>query len=133
MDEPRTIRLVQAVLRCYPARWRRRHGDEAIELAALLSRDGTSTGSIALSYLAGAMREWLIPRPGRRLSMAACALLAAVCSLGLAAALLASAVPARAVSPKQEHASTHCRPQPAAHGADVPPAMRSDAGYGRAC
>ena len=58
-------RLVQSVLRCYPAHWRRRHGDEAAELAALLIRDGTSAASIAWSYLAGAAREWLTPRPGR--------------------------------------------------------------------
>ena len=36
----RATRLVTTVLRCYPARWRRRHGDEAAELAALLIRDG---------------------------------------------------------------------------------------------
>ena len=63
MDEPRAARLVQAALRCYPARWQRRHGDEAAELAALLIRDGTPAGSVALSYLAGAAREWLTPRP----------------------------------------------------------------------
>jgi hypothetical protein len=69
MDDPRAARLVEAVLRCYPARWRRRHGSEAAELAALLIRDGTPAGSIAWSYLAGAAREWLTPRPGRRLSI----------------------------------------------------------------
>ena len=52
MDDPRTARLVETVLRCYPARWRRRHGDEAAELAALLIRDGTPAGWIAWSYLA---------------------------------------------------------------------------------
>jgi len=52
MGEPRAARLVEAVLRCYPARWRRRHGEEAAELAALLIRDGTPAGSIAWS-LAG--------------------------------------------------------------------------------
>ncbi|HJY58084.1 MAG TPA: hypothetical protein VJ418_17025 [Streptosporangiaceae bacterium] len=62
MNEPRTTRLVEAVLRCYPARWRRRHGEEAAELAALLIRDGTPAGSIARSYLAGATREWLTGR-----------------------------------------------------------------------
>ena len=81
MDHPRATRLVETVLRCYPARWRRRHGEEAAELAALLIRDGTPAGSIAWSYLAGATREWLTPRPVRRLSTVACALLvAATCS-----------------------------------------------------
>ena len=70
MDDTRAARLVERALRCYPARWRRRHGDEAAELAALLIRDGAWPGSIALSYLAGAAREWLTPRPGQRLSTA---------------------------------------------------------------
>ena len=96
MTDRRTARTVQTVLRCYPARWRRRHGEEAAELAALLIRDGTPAGSIAWSYLAGAAREWLTPRPGRRLSTAACALLVAACSLGASAGLLASAAPAKA-------------------------------------
>ena len=96
MDDTRTTRLVDRALRCYPARWRRRHGDEAAELAALLIRDGASAGSIALSYLAGAAREWLTPRPGGRLTAAACALLIAVCALGVSAVLLSPPAPARA-------------------------------------
>jgi hypothetical protein len=96
MNDPRAARLVERALRCYPARWRRRHGDEAAELAALLIRDGASAGSIALSYLTGAAREWLTPRPGGRLAAAACALLVAVCSLGISAVLLAPPAPARA-------------------------------------
>jgi len=103
MDSPR---LIETALRCYPARWQRRHGEEAAELAALLIRDGTPVGSVAWSYLAGAAREWLTPRPGRRLSTAACALLIAACSLGVSAGLLASAGPARAASTSQ----AHCRP-----------------------
>jgi hypothetical protein len=96
MDDPQTTRLIERALRCYPGRWRRRHGDEAAELAALLIRDGASAGSIALSYLAGAAREWLTPRPGQRLSTAACALLIAVCSLSVSVALAATSSPARA-------------------------------------
>ena len=112
MDERRTARLVEVVLRCYPARWRRRHGDEAAELAALLIGDGTPAGSIAWSYLAGAAREWLTPRPGRRLSAVACALLAAACALSVSAGLLASAGPARAASTSQARPPAHCRPGP---------------------
>ena len=96
MNDHRTARTVRTVLRCYPARWRRRHGDEAAELAALLIRDGTPARSIAWSYLAGAVREWLRAPPGRRLSTAACALLVVACSLGASAGLLASAAPAKA-------------------------------------
>ena len=112
MDELRAARLVQAVLRCYPARWRQRHGEEAAELAVLLLRDGIPAGSIAWSYLVGAAREWLTPQPGRRLSAVACTLLAAACSLGISAGLLASTVPAKAVSTSttHQHGRAHCRP-----------------------
>lgn len=99
-------RLVQAALRCYPAGWRRRHGDEAAELAALLIRDGTPAVSIAWSYLAGAAREWLAPRPGRSLSTVAAALVAATCLLGFSAALLAETAPARAASTTQSPSAT---------------------------
>ena len=110
MDDLPPTRLVQAALRCYPAHWRRRHADEAAELATLLIRDGTPPRAIALSYLAGAAREWLTPRPGRRLSKVAWALLVAVCSLGVSAALLASTEPARAgVGPGQPRPPAHCQ------------------------
>jgi hypothetical protein len=111
-------RLIGTALRCYPARWRRRHGDEAAELAALLIADGSSPSSIALSYLAGAAREWLVPRPSRRLSTVACALLVVVSSLGLSAELVASAAPARAASQTAPASQTsapaneHCLPAP---------------------
>jgi len=94
-------KLIDAALRCYPGRWRRRHGAEAAELAALLIADGTPAASIAWSYLAGAAREWLAPRPGRPLSTVAAALLAATCLLGLSAALIAESVPARAAGTTQ--------------------------------
>ena len=94
-------RLAGAVLRCYPARWRRRHGDEAAELAALLIADGTPAASIAWSYLLGAAREWLAPRPGRVVSTVAATLLAAACLLGFSAALVAESAPARAAGTSQ--------------------------------
>ena len=139
MNEPRASRLVERALRCYPARWRRRHGDEATELAALLIRDGSPPASVALSYLAGATREWLTPRPGRRLSTAACALLVTACSLGVSAALLASTVPARAASTSQTSGRAHCRPGPAEPipgviGAmDRPQVIIWEAAHGRSC
>ncbi|MGH3228063.1 MAG: hypothetical protein ACRDOA_05710 [Streptosporangiaceae bacterium] len=137
MDTARETRLVATVLRCYPARWRRRHGDEAAELATLLIRDGTPAGWIAWSYLAGAVREWLTPRPGRRLSAVAGALLVAACSLGVSAGLLASAAPARAASTSQARA--HCRPGSPEPVPSVIPAMSHpqviiwEAGHGRSC
>jgi hypothetical protein len=140
MDEPRTTRLVGTALRCYPARWRRRHGEEAAELAALLIRDGTPAGSIAWSYLAGAAREWLTPRPGRRLSTVACALLVAAGALGLSAGELASTVPARAAITGQAHAPAHCRPGSPEPAPGVIPAVGRprvmigwEAGHGRPC
>jgi hypothetical protein len=139
MDAPRAARLVETVLRCYPARWRHRHGDEAAELAALLIRDGTPAGVVAWSFLAGAARERLAVRPGRRLSMAACALLVAACSLGLAAGLLASTVPARAASTSQAGRPAPCRPgSPEPVPGLIPPMARPqviiwEAGHGRPC
>ena len=133
--------VVRTALRCYPARWRQRHGDEAAELAALLIGDGVSASSIAWSYLAGAAREWLTPRPGRRLRTAACALLVAGCSAGVSAGLLASAVPARAASTSHP-VGTQCalvRPVPPRSVPPVspaigrPPVVLSEAGHGRAC
>jgi hypothetical protein len=139
MDDSRAARLVQGVLRCYPIRWRRRHADEAAELAALLIRDGTPAGSIVLSYLAGAARAWLTPRPGRRLSTVACALLAMACSVGLSAGLLASAGPARVAITNQARGRAHCRPGPPGPVPGVIPAMGRprvitwEAGHGRPC
>ena len=139
MDDPRAARLVETVLRCYPARWRRRHGEEAAELAALLIRDGTPAVWVAWSYLAGAARERLTPRPGRHLAAVACALLAAACSLGVSAGLLASAAPARAASTRQAHGPAHCRPGSPELVPGVTPAMGRlqviswEAGHGRSC
>jgi hypothetical protein len=94
-------KLVGAALRCYPARWRQRHGGEAAELAALLIADGIPAASIAWSYLVGAAREWLAPRPGRSLSTVTAALLVTTCLLGFSAALVAQTAPARAAGTTQ--------------------------------
>ena len=139
MDDPAAARLVATVLRCYPARWRRRHGEEAAELAILLIRDGTPAVSVAWSYLAGAAREWLTPRPGRYLTAVACALLIAACSLGVSAGLLASAAPARAASTSQAPGRSHCRPGSPEPVPGVAPAIGRpqviiwDTGHDRSC
>jgi hypothetical protein len=112
----RTGRLVDTALRCYPPRWQRRHGAEAAELAALLIRDGRPAVSIACSYFLGAARAWLTPRPGRSLSAAAAALLAAACLLGFAAALAAETTPARAASTSTQSTS----PRPATRCPSTP-------------
>jgi hypothetical protein len=95
-------------LRCYPQRWRSRHGEEAAELATLLMRDGTPARSIAWSYLKGAASARLVLQPRRRLGAAVGALLAAACSLGVALALLSSSVPASAANHGLSHQGRHC-------------------------
>ena len=107
------MRLVDSALRCYPQRWRSRHGAEAAEIASLLIRDGTPAHAVAWSYLVGAARTRLVIEPRRRLGVAVGALLLAVCSLGVPLALLSSA-PANAASvthPRPAHSrTTHPRP-----------------------
>jgi len=100
------MRLVQTALRCYPQRWRSRHGAEAAELARLLMRDGTPARSIAWSYFKGAASTRLL-QPRRRLA-AVGALLAAACSLGLSLALLSSSAPASAANHRPSHEGRHC-------------------------
>jgi hypothetical protein len=97
MAGPGSERLVRTALRCYPERWRSRHGEEAAELAGLLMRDGTAAQSIAWSYFKGAARTRLV-QPRRRLGAAVGALVAVACSLGVSLALLSSSVPANAVT-----------------------------------
>jgi len=148
-------RLVSAVLRCYPARWRSRHGDEAAELADLLIRDGTPARAVALSYLCGAARERLTRRPSRRVSAAA-ALLVAAGSLGAPLTLLSagpaagaahvSRAPASRAGTRAARPGTHgerctARPdrasgaRPAAARPGVPRAAISGTGrrHGQAC
>lgn len=96
-------RLVQTALRCYPERWRDRHGEEAAELARLLIRDGTPARSIAWSYFKGAASTRLVPPPRRRAGAAVGALLAAAGSLGVSLALLSSSAPASALSVVRVH------------------------------
>jgi hypothetical protein len=138
MDGPQVPALVRTALRCYPARWRQRHGDEAAEVAVLLIRDGDAASTIAMSYLTGAVREWLTPLPGRRVSPVACVLLAAACSLALSAGLLASASPARAATPGRGHGAAHCAvvPPEAAAGSVAAFGQRgfiSEVPRGRSC
>ena len=121
--EAREGRLVDAVLRCYPARWRLRHADEAAELATLLIRDGTPAASIAWSYLLGAARERLALRPGRSLATVAAALLAATCLLGFSAALVAESAPAKAAGTTQSPSGPvlpKVKPTPPSAGSSSP-------------
>jgi len=86
--------IIAAVLRCYPARWRSRHGDEATVLASALLEDGTPWWSIARSFLGGAAKERASRKPSLRIG----SVLAAI-TLGIAAVplvLFASLTPASA-------------------------------------
>jgi hypothetical protein len=104
MPGARSMRLVDSALRCYPQRWRSRHGDEAAEIASLLILDGTPARSVAWSYFMGAARTRLVVEPRRRLGVTLGALLLAVCSLGVPLALLSSAT-ANAASVAHSHAA----------------------------
>jgi hypothetical protein len=113
------MRLVESALRCYPQRWRSRHGDEAAEIASLLIRDGTPAHSIAWSYLLGAARARLVTGPRRRLGATAGALLLAVGSLGVPLALLSSSAPANAASVVHSR-TAHPRPANPRYGDSRP-------------
>ena len=128
MPAPRSMRLVESALRCYPRRWRSRHGGEAAEIASLLIRDGTPARSVAWSYLVGAARTRLVIEPRRRLGAAVGVLLLAVCSLGVPLALLSSSAPANAASvahSRTAHPRTgqHCPAHPR-HGRSRPDGLR---------
>jgi hypothetical protein len=118
MPASRSMRLVKSALRCYPPRWRSRHGDEATEIATLLIQDGTPAWSIAWSYLMGAARARLVTAPRRHLGATVGALLLAAGSLGVPLALLSSPAPANAASASHTHAA---RPRPAGPGPAHPP------------
>ena len=123
MPGTRSMRLVESALRCYPQRWRSRHGDEAAEIASLLIRDGTPAHAIAWSYLIGAARTRLVIEPRRRLGAVVGAVLLAVGSLSVPLALLSSSAPANAAS--VPHSRT-------AHSRNRPSALRRSAVWPRA-
>jgi len=112
MGGSRSMRLVEAGLRCYPQRWRSRHGDEAAEIASLLIGDGTPAWSVASSYLLGAARTRLAIKPRRRVGAAVGALLLAAGSLGVPLALLSSSAPANAASVTHSRTAPPRPPEP---------------------
>jgi hypothetical protein len=112
MRGSRPMRLVESALRCYPQRWRSRHGDEAAEIATLLIQDGTPEWSVAWSYLMGAARTRLVTGPRRHVGAAVGALLLAAGSLGVPLALLSSPAPASAASVAHSRATQPRATQP---------------------
>jgi hypothetical protein len=120
---------VESALRCYPRRWRSRHGDEAAEVASLLIRDGTPAHSVAWSYLMGAARARLVIEPRRRLGAAVGALLLAAGSLGVPLALLSSPAPANAANVAHSR-TAHPRPAGPRHDGSRPADPRYRGGRG---
>ena len=94
MRRSRESRIIAVVLRCYPARWRGRHGDEATTLATSLLEDGTPWWSIAGSFLSGAAKERVCRKPSWRVGPALVALVLVIA--GAPVALFASLTPASA-------------------------------------
>ena len=144
MPGSRSMRLVESALRCYPQRWRSRHGDEAAEIAIFLIRDGTPAWSVAWSYLLGAARTRLVIEPRLRVGAAVGALLLAAGALGVPLALLSSPTPANAASvahsrpahPRPAHPRP-AHPRPAQlrgadlrHGGSRPAGPRYEGGRG---
>ena len=83
MRKTQEHRIISAVLRCYPARWRSRHGDEAAELASVLLRDGVAWWSIAASFLGGVARERVFRLPRFRVGPALAALMIGIAAIPL--------------------------------------------------
>jgi len=86
-------RAVGAALRCYPARWRLRHGAEARLIASALLDDGVPWWSVTLSFLGGATRE-RVRKPSLRVGTTLAAIAVGVASVPLA--MLAPLTPASA-------------------------------------
>lgn len=117
-------RLLRLALRCYPPRWRARHGEEAAELAALLAHDGVPLGSTTWSYFKGAVAERLVRTWGRGWRAGVAALVAGI-SL-TAVSLLISVSPSagaasvvRAVITNRTQAAAELRAEFKAHHFDI--------------
>lgn len=96
MRRSRERRFVAVALRCYPARWRIRHCDEARVLATALLDDGVPWWSITGSFLGGAAKERVLRKPNLRVGAAAAAIVMGISAVPLV--LFASLAPAGAFS-----------------------------------
>lgn len=84
MRPSRERRVVAAAVRCYSARWRVRHGDEATLIASALLDDGIPWWSVTLNFLGGATRERISRRASLRLGTTVAALAVFVAAVPLA-------------------------------------------------
>jgi hypothetical protein len=96
MRPSRERRAVAVALRCYPRRWRLRHGGDAEWLASALLDDGVAWWSIAANFLVGAAKERMVARPSVRVGSALAAV--AIGASAVPLALLTSLTPASASS-----------------------------------
>jgi hypothetical protein len=92
----RETRIIAAMIGCYSARWRSRHGDEATVLVSALLEDGTPWWSIAGNFLGGAAKERAFRTPSLRVGSAVAAIIIGIAAVPLA--LFASLTPAGASS-----------------------------------
>jgi hypothetical protein len=120
----RQERMLRLALRCYPATWRARHGDEARELAALLAQDGVQPRSTAWSYFKGASAERLLRTRGRRLRAGAAALVTGISLTAMS--LLVSVLPSPAGAASVVHAGITNRSEAASELQAVFKAHRFD-------
>lgn len=96
MRPSRERQVVATAVRCYPARWRLRHGDEAVLLASALLEDGVSWWSIASNFIGGATRERFLRKPSLRVGTTLAAITMSIVTVPLV--LFASLAPASASS-----------------------------------
>ncbi len=96
MSSSRERRAIDLAMRCYPAPWRLRHGDEARWLATALLDDGVSWWSISTSFLGGAVKERVARAPSVRVGAALATL--AIGAAAIPLAILTSFTPASATS-----------------------------------
>ena len=96
MRPSRGRHAIAFAVRCYPARWQVRHGDEAELLAFALLKDGASWWSLFVNLFVGALRERIVRTPSVRVGSALAAL--AIGAAAIPMALLTSLTPASASS-----------------------------------
>jgi hypothetical protein len=96
MRPSRERRVIAFAVRCYSARWRLRHGDEARLLTSALLEDGVSWWSIFVNLLGGAARDRVVRKPSVRVGATVAAIAVGVAAFPLA--LLMSLTPASASS-----------------------------------
>jgi hypothetical protein len=84
MRPSRERRVVAAVVRCYPARWRLRHGEEAALIGSALLDDGVPWWSVAFNFLSGAARERVVRGSSMRFGTTLAALAVFVAAVPLA-------------------------------------------------